>query len=73
MTALLALQVAVLARLTTARTALRARLTAAREPGSDAGLSTLEVTVIAVGLFLVAGVLVAVISSAVQSRLANLG
>ncbi len=73
MTVLLALQVAVLTHLTTARTALRARLTAARDQGSDAGLSTLEVTVIAVGLFVVAGLLVAAISNAVQSRLADLG
>ncbi len=73
MTVLLALQVAVLARLTAARTALSARLTAARDQGGDAGLSTLEVTVIAVGLFVVAGVLVAAISNAVQSRLADLG
>ncbi len=73
MSLLLALQLAVLTRLATARTALRARLDAAREQGSDAGLSTLEVTVIAVGLFVVAGVLVAAISDAVQSRLADLG
>ena len=73
MTVLLALQVAVLTRLTTARTAVRARLAAAREPGSDTGLSTLEVTVIAVGLFVVAGLLVTAVSNAVQSRLADLG
>ena len=73
MTVLLALQVAVLARQTAARTALQARLIAARDQGRDAGLSTLEVTVIAVGLFVVAGVLVAAISNAVQSRLADLG
>ena len=38
----------------------------------DAGLSTLEVVVIALGLFLIAGVLVAAITAAVNNRLGQL-
>jgi len=38
----------------------------------DAGLSTLEVVVIALGLFLIAGILVAAITTAVTSRLAQI-
>lgn len=56
--------------------ALIRRVVAAKAPGTahpgqsrDAGLSTLEIVVIALGLFLIAGVLVAVITGAVNSRL----
>ena len=35
----------------------------------EAGLSTLEITIIALGLFLLAGVVVAVLTGATQSRL----
>ena len=38
----------------------------------DLGASTLEIVVIALGLFLVAGVLVAAITAAVNSRLAQI-
>jgi hypothetical protein len=38
----------------------------------DAGLSTLEVVVLALGLFLIAGVLVAAITAAVNNRLGQL-
>jgi len=40
-----------------------------RRPRKDAGLSTLEVVVIALGLFLLAGALVAAITVAVNSRM----
>jgi len=56
--------------------AATARLTADRVAGrphdDDAGLSTLEVVVIALGLFLIAGILVAAITTAVNSRLAQI-
>lgn len=38
----------------------------------DAGLSTLEVVVIALGLFLIAGVAVAAITTAVNSRISQI-
>ena len=38
----------------------------------DSGLSTLEVVVIALGLFLIAGVVVAAITAAVNNRLGQL-
>lgn len=37
--------------------------------GPEAGLSTLEITIIALGLFLIAGIAVAVITGATNSRL----
>ena len=40
-----------------------------RRPGEDSGLSTLEVVVIALGLFLLASALVAAITVAVNSRM----
>lgn len=40
-----------------------------RRPGADSGLSTLEVVVIALGLFLLASALVAAITVAVNSRM----
>jgi hypothetical protein len=39
----------------------------------DAGLSTLEITIIALGLFLIAGIAVAVLTNATQSRLDQIG
>ena len=47
----------------------RSRLTRMRQQDSQAGLSTLEITIIALGLFLLAGVVVAVLTGATQSRL----
>ena len=73
MAPLIAAQLVVLTYLTAAQTAVRRRLSAARARGSDAGLSTLEITVIALGLFLLAGAAVAAISAAVNSRLSQLG
>jgi hypothetical protein len=40
-----------------------------REGDPQAGLSTLEITIIALGLFLIAGIAVAVITNATNSRL----
>jgi len=42
------------------------------DPDSDAGLSTLEVVVIALGLFLLASALVAAITVAVNSRMSQI-
>ncbi|MBF5082400.1 hypothetical protein [Quadrisphaera sp. INWT6] len=39
---------------------------------ADRGVSTLEVVVIALGLFLVAGVLVAAITTAINTRIAQI-
>jgi hypothetical protein len=43
--------------------------TSRRRPRDDAGLSTLEIVVISLGLFLLAGALVAAITVAVNSRM----
>lgn len=53
------------------RRVVAAKTTRTAPPGRprDAGLSTLEIVVIALGLFLIAGALVAVITGAVNSRL----
>lgn len=51
---------------TTGDRALR-RVRKARD--SEAGLSTLEITIIALGLFLIAGIAVAVLTGATNSRL----
>ena len=51
---------------TTGGKALR-RTRQGRDP--EAGLSTLEITIIALGLFLIAGIAVAVITGATNSRL----
>lgn len=40
-----------------------------RTRDSEAGLSTLEITIIALGLFLIAGIAVAVLTGATNSRL----
>ena len=68
MTPLVALHLMLLTLTDRTRTGLatrRRQLLAER----DAGLSTLEITVIALGLFLLAGVVVAVLTGATQSRL----
>jgi hypothetical protein len=68
MTPLVALHVALLTLTDRTRTGLatrRRRLLA--EP--EAGLSTLEITIIALGLFLLAGIAVVVLTGATQSRL----
>jgi hypothetical protein len=68
MTPLVALHLALLTLTDRTRTGLATRrreVLAERE----AGLSTLEITIIALGLFLLAGVVVAVLTGATQSRL----
>jgi hypothetical protein len=54
---------------TTARTRLQER---SQTHDSDAGISTLEIVVIGLGLFLIAGVAVGVFTTAVNSRLTNI-
>ena len=68
MTPLVALHLTLLTLTDRTRTGLASRrrqLLAER----DAGLSTLEITIITLGLFLIAGIAVAVLSGATQSRL----
>ena len=48
------------------------RRRAGADADSDAGLSTLEVVVIALGLFLLAGALVAAITVAVNTRMSQI-
>jgi hypothetical protein len=60
----------------TDRTRTRTRLNARRQRmlvDREAGLSTLEITIIALGLFLIAGIAVAVLTNAAQSRLDQIG
>ena len=52
-----------------AGTALASRRQERREQDRQAGLSTLEITVLALGLFLIAGIAVVVLTSATKSRL----
>ena len=47
----------------------RSRLTRMRQEDSQAGLSTLEITIIALGLFLIAGVAVLALTNATNTRL----
>lgn len=54
--------------LTLLTTALRSRFEQARAQGDDAGFSTLEMVIIALGLFLVATAVVAIITNAIMSR-----
>jgi hypothetical protein len=66
---LLTLHLAVLALADSAATATRRRLRQQRTQHREAGLSTLEITILALGLFLIAGIAVAVLTGAVNSRL----
>jgi ABC-type antimicrobial peptide transport system permease subunit len=52
-----------------ARTGLASRRRRLLEHDREAGLSTLEITIIALGLFLIAGIAVAVLTGATQNRL----
>ena len=47
----------------------RSRLARMREQDSQAGLSTLEITIIALGLFLIAGAAVLALTNATNTRL----
>ena len=69
MNPLIALHVALLTLTDSARSGLTARRRRLLEQDPEAGLTTLEITVIALGLFLIAGVAVAVLTGAVQTRL----
>ena len=73
MNPLIALHLASLALLTLTdrtRTGLATRHQRLRhEQDRQAGLSTLEITIIALGLFLIAGIAVVVLSGATQSRM----
>ena len=68
MNALIALHIALLTLTDRARTGLTARRHQ-QQDDPEAGLSTLEITVIGLGLFLIAGVAVVVLTGATQSRL----
>jgi hypothetical protein len=68
MTPLVALHLALLTLTDRTRTGLATRRRQLLAE-SEAGLSTLEITIIALGLFLLAGVAVAVLTGATQSRL----
>jgi hypothetical protein len=68
MNPLVALHLALLSLTDRARTGLSTRRQRLLED-RDAGLSTLEITIIALGLFLIAGVAVVVITGAAQTRL----
>ena len=50
-------------------TSTRSRLARMREQDGQAGLSTLEITIIALGLFLLAGVAVLALTNATNTRL----
>ena len=69
MNPLVALHLALLALTDRTRTGVATRRRQLREADPEAGLSTLEITIIALGLFLIAGVAVVVLSGATQSRL----
>ena len=69
MNPLVALHIALLTLHDRTRSGLAARRQHLREQDREAGLSTLEITIIALGLFLIAGVAVAVLTGATQGRL----
>ncbi len=66
MPSLLTLQMLVLTLTDPARSAVRRRL---EQVDRQAGLSTLEITIIALGLFLLAGVAVLALTTATNTRL----
>lgn len=69
MSPLIALQVLALSVTGRAACAARSRLQQLRSTDREAGLSTLEIAVIALGLFLLAGVAVLALTTATNSRL----
>lgn len=69
MNPLVALHVALLTLTDRTHAGLTTRRQQMLADGSEAGLSTLEITIIALGLFLIAGIAVAVLTGATQSRL----
>ncbi len=66
---LLALHITALSLLGTATAAAHSRFEQLRTQDRQAGLTTLELTILGLGLFLIAGIAVAVITAAVQGRL----
>jgi hypothetical protein len=68
MSPLIAVHILVLSLNDQVRSGTRSRLARMRED-SQAGLSTLEITIIALGLFLIAGVAVLALTNATNNRL----
>ena len=66
---LLALQITVMILADSVETAARTRFAQLREQDRQAGLSTLEITILALGLFLIAGIAVLALTKATQGRL----
>lgn len=69
MTPLIALHVVLMTLNARTRTALDARRQQLVDGDREAGLTTLEITIIGLGLFLIAGIAVVVLTSATQGRL----
>lgn len=69
MNPLIALHVALLTLTDRTRTGLVTRHRRMLEGDREAGLTTLEITIIGLGLFLIAGIAVVVLTNATQSRL----
>lgn len=69
MRALFTLQLTLMTLTDSASTAFRSRLHQIRDGDREAGLSTLEITVIALGLFLLAGAAVLALTTATGNRL----
>jgi hypothetical protein len=65
----LALQIALTSLTDSTTRKIRNRFEQARGADRDAGLSTLEITVLALGLFLLAGVAVLALTNATNTRL----
>ena len=66
---LLALQITLMTFTDSVKTTARTRLAQLREQDRQAGLSTLELTVLALGLFLISGIAVLALTKATQGRL----
>jgi hypothetical protein len=66
---LLALQITVITLASGIKAAGTARLAQLREQDRQTGLSTLEITILALGLFLIAGIAVLALTKATQGRL----
>lgn len=69
MNPLVALHLALLTLTERTRTGLSARRRQHLDSDPEAGLSTLEITILALGLFLIAGIAVVVLTGATQGRL----
>jgi len=69
MSTLIAVQLLLMSLTDQARLTARSRLARMREQDRQAGLSTLEIAIIALGLFLLAGVAVLAMTTATNNRL----